>query len=568
MEEKKIIADLYIRDKRRVTLEEIRSIFGAAEENHIKTVHFGKGIYCLTEWECHETFSIAHDDGCGDIHEKDCHIYLENLDNLTLEGECTETGEPATVLSGFNSQISQTLLPSVLWVENCRNLTVENLAFTRRPECASAGEIVRIEEGSIFVSVFPGNPCYDKMAAYCMNRFSIKEKALLGESLTYGFGYDRRFSLVGERLLMLEDEELSSRVCVGEGLSWHQAGKTDFQLFFGRCDDLKLKNIRIYNTNSYALLTENCCNIYAEHLIIKPKGNQFFTGPRDGWKIYRCTGKIRIENCFTEGVRMDGQNVHSNFLIAEKIISDREILAVCRYAPVSMREDFDVQFYDQTETEIRKCASWEILGTYFEEPEKEAAEGAAVKREALHRMTRYRICFSEKMPSFVKEGTLMSASCWEPQKYLCHHNVYKNIAGAGHLLRCKNAEISECTYENMMNAGILIGAEFDTHCEGGHGEDIYIHDCTFRNCGMKERYGKYGRGCISIKSQGFSGAVNKRITIKDNMFEDSDRALEIRDAYHVEISGSQYRNIRETVLVDKMTTEQIHMTEAERKELL
>ena len=65
--------------------------------------------------------------------------------------------------------------------------------------------------------------------------------------------------------------------------------------------------------------------------MIKPEGNQFFTGPRDGWKIYRCTGDVRIENCVTEGVRMDGQNVHSNFLIAEKIISDKEILAVCSY---------------------------------------------------------------------------------------------------------------------------------------------------------------------------------------------------------------------------------------------
>ena len=561
-------ADLYISDKSRVTLEEVKNIFRDAEEKNIKTVHFGKGIYCLTEWECRETLSIAHDDGCGDIHEKDCHIYLENLENLTLEGECTETGEPATILAGFNSRISQTLLPSVLWAENCKNLTIENLAFTRKPECASSGEIVKIEKGCIFVSVFPGNPCYDKMSAYCMNRFSIKDKALLGESLTYGFGYDRLFSLVGERLLMLEDEALSSKVHVGEGLSWHQAGKTDFQLFFGKCDDLKLKNIRIYNTNSYAVLTENCCNIWAERLVIKPEGDQFFTGPRDGWKIYRCTGDVRIESCVTEGVRMDGQNVHSNFLIAEKIISDKEILAVCRYAPISMREDFEVQFYNHTETETRKCSSWEILGSYFEEPEKEAAEGAAVKREAPHRMTRYRLCFFDKIPPFVKEGTLMSASCWEPQKYFCYRNVYKNIAGAGHLLRCKNVEISDCTYENMMNAGVLIGAEFDTHCEGGHGEDIYIHNCTFRNCGTKERYGKFGRGCISIKSQGFSAPVNKRIKIKNNVFESSDRALEIRDVQNGEISGNQYRNIREDIFAEKETVENVLIEETERKELL
>lgn len=162
----------------------------------------------------------------------------------------------------------------------------------------------------------------------------------------------------------------------------------------------------------------------------------------------------------------------------------------------------------------------------------------------------------------------MSASCWEPQKYFCYRNVYKNIAGAGHLLRCKNVEISECTYENMMNAGTLIGAEFDTHCEGGHGEDIYIHNCTFRNCGTKERYGKFGRGCISIKSQGFSAPVNKRIKIKNNVFESSDRALEIRDVQNGEISGNQYRNIREAIFVEKETVENVLIAESERKGLL
>lgn len=563
MEEKKLNADLYISDKSRITIEEIKSIFADAKEKNIKTVHFGKGLYCLQEWECHETISIAHDDGCGDIHQKDCHIYLTDWDDLTIEGECTQTGEPATILAGFNSRVSQTLLPSVLWAENCKNLNVENLAFTRKPECASAGEVVKIENGRIFVSVFPGNPCYDKMAAYCMNRFSIKEKALLGESLTYGFGYDKRFSLVGENLLMLEDEELSSEVHVGEGLSWHQAGKTDFQLFFGRCDDLKLKNIRIYNTNSYAILTENCRNIFAERLVIKPEGNQFFTGPRDGWKIYRCTGKISIEDSTTEGVRMDGQNVHSNFLIAEKIISDKEVLAVCRYAPIKMRDEFSVRFYNGTDFEIQKGSLWEILDTYMEEPEQEASEGAAVKRKVPHQMTRYRLCFSEKIPHFVKTGTLMLASCWEPELYSCKHNIYRNIAGAGHLLRCKNVEISDCTYENMMNAGILIGAEFDTHCEGGHGEDIYIHDCTFRNCGTKERYGKFGRGCISIKSQGFSAPVNKRIRIKNNTFEASDRALEIRDVQDGEIAGNQYRNIRESIFVEEETVENIRIETAD-----
>ena len=80
--------------------------------------------------------------------------------------------------------------------------------------------------------------------------------------------------------------------------------------------------------------------------------------------------------------------------------------------------------------------------------------------------------------------------------------------------------------------------------------------------------GKFGRGCISIKSQGFSAPVNKRIKIKNNVFESSDRALEIRDVQNGEISGNQYRNIREAIFVEKETVENVLIAESERKGLL
>lgn len=557
MNGKTIYADTYIKDKNHVLLREIKAMLAAVSEEKGGTVRFGEGIYFLEEWESHPTLSIAHDDGCGDIRQKECHIILKGMEHLTLEGVCRD-GVPATVLSGYNSGENQTLLPSVLWAEDCVGLTLKNLAVTRAPECASAGRIVKIEDGRIYVEVFSGNPCHDGMAAYCMNRFSLPDKELLGESLTYGFGYEKRFRLAGDRLLVLEDRDLAGKVKVGEGLSWHQAGKTDFQMFFGNCDGLRLLNIRIYNTNSFALLTENCCGIYAEGLVIKPKGNQLFTGPRDGWKIYRCTGKIEIHDCVTEGVRMDGQNVHSNFLVVTEVVSERELIAVCKYAPIPMRNGYSMKFYQGDRVEVCEAEAWEILDSYLEMTSQEENDSAALAvTGVLHRMTRYRIRFKEDMPDFAEKGTLLCAGCWEPESYLCTDSVYRNIAGAGHLLRCGSVEITRCTYENMMNAGILIGAEFDTHCEGGHGDGVRIRHNVFRKCGTKARYGKYGRGCVAVKSQGFHLPVNRDIVITDNVFAESDRALEIRDAKNVVIKNNEYRAVREEIFVDAESTENI-----------
>ena len=75
-------------------------------------------------------------------------------------------------------------------------------------------------------------------------------------------------------------------------------------------------------------------------------------------------------------------------------------------------------------------------------------------------------------------------------------------------------------------------------------------------------------GTENLEEAVFSAPVNKRIKIKNNVFESSDRALEIRDVQNGEISGNQYRNIREAIFVEKETVENVLIAESERKGLL
>ena len=177
-----------------------------------------------------------------------------------------------------------------------------------------------------------------------MNRFDWKARCLLGESLTFGFGYDHRFRKVDDHMFCLEDKCLAEKVVLGEGLSWHQSGLTDFLLFFGGCDDLQIKNIRIINANGFAILTENCEGIYAERLVMKPNQDTFFTGPRDGWKIYRCSGRIRLESCEWEGFRMDAQNIQSNFFLPEQMLDETSIIFRCKYSPIPLKQGAQIRF--------------------------------------------------------------------------------------------------------------------------------------------------------------------------------------------------------------------------------
>lgn len=108
-----------------------------------------------------------------------------------------------------------------------------------------------------------------------------------------------------------------------------------------------------------------------------------------------------------------------------------------------------------------------------------------------------------------------------------------------------------------MNARVLLGAELSTHCEGGHAVGVKIQGCVFENCSFKYRYGQYGRGCISIKSQVFDNAVNRGIAIKDNEFIGSDRAVEICNAEDVILRNNLYRSIREKIVLYKRSVHNI-----------
>lgn len=552
----RVEADWFVKDKKSAA-EGIRRAIAYAKETGAEEIHFSKGEYLLKDAVTIRTKSIAHDDGCGDIHEKDCYLVLADVRNLKLAGETDEDGSPATLLTGCYPYTIQSLYPSLLWAERGTGITIENLAFGRTPATVCSGVVEQVEEECICVSPFSGLYTQEEMGAYCMNRFDLESGALLGESLTFGFGFEKRWKRESDGRLVLRDGELARKVKAGEGLSFHAAGKTDFLVFFGEVSDLSMVNVRIYNTNSFALLTENCRHIRAEKLCIRPEKGQLFTGPRDGWKIYRCSGNILVNRCHFEGLRMDAQNVHSNYLITDRTVDERTLLCTCKYAPIALKDGAKVRIHGRDGIWYNRIKAWSVIGGRMEESvqsEDKSAGQAAAGTE--NHITCYRIEFEDAFGGREPLGTLSEPLCWEPESYTCTNSVFRNIAGAGNLIRCGNVRIENNRYENLMNAGVLIGAEFDTHCESGHGHNILIKNNYFINIGFRPRYGKYGCGCIAVKSQGFEGPFNSRIKIEGNCFENSGCAIELNDCREVEIRNNAYAGISRRLIINEKSVDQ------------
>lgn len=537
MAEKKIIyVKEYTTPSAADCAEGIRLAIMKAIETEADAVVFEPGRFVLKSYISVRTEGIVHDAGSNCEALKDCHIFIKGSKKLSIIGAVREDGQPATVLVGFNDCVNHSYLPAILWCEDCEGLTINNLNFTRSPEFASAGLITDKTDTSITVKVFEGNPCFDGMGTYCMNRINPETGALTGESVTYGGGAENSWKLTGDRTLILESSMVASKVQVGEHLSWHQGARTDFQTYFGRCNDLVLHNLRTLNSNGFCMLTENCKNITAEKVVFCPDGNRLFTGPRDAWKLFKCSGNIDINNMFIEGVRMDGQNMHSNWLFFKEKLSSTEALFFCKYTFAPIINGSLVEFYDNERVEKLTVINWKHEGS---------RDGGNY----------YKISFASEIPSFANAKIFCAATCWEVESYICQNSEFVNIAGAGHLVRYDNLTILNCKYRNTMNPGILLGAELPTHAEGGHATDILIKWCEFDNCGFFPRYGT--SGCVGINSAGFKGPYNQNIIITDNLFKNSKIGIHVIDAKDVYIIDNHFANVTEDLVTDGETTKGI-----------
>jgi hypothetical protein len=523
---------IYVKDFTRPSNEDsaagIREAIDKAIAVGAERVVFEPGRYRLESIMLHQTEGMVHDAGSGNQQTKECHITIKDSNGLTLQGAIGDDGEPATVLVGFNDEAIHGYLPAILWCENNEHLSLQNLAFTREPAFASAGVVIDRTDHSITVEVFEGNPCYERMGTYCMNRLDPVTGALIGESVTYGGGADAGWKQIGERTLILNSESVAAKVRLGEHLSWHQGAQTDFQTYFARCDHLVLNNLRVMNANGFAMLAESCRHITADRIVFKPDGNRLFTAPRDAWKLFKCGGQIEISGMHVEGVRMDGQNIQSNWLFFESKLSTREALFFGKYTFAALQPGSHIEFYNGEHMEKREIDRWSHEG----------------KKDGGHL---YRVQFTQDIPDYAAEGSLCAADYWEADSYTCSHSAFVNIAGAGHLVRNDHVLITNCTYRNTMNPGILLGAELPTHAEGGHATNIRIEDCEFDHCGFYPRYG--AEGCIGIKSAGFDGKHNRQIMITGNLFKNSTIGVHAIDADEVVVKNNRFIHVDQPLVV-------------------
>lgn len=471
------------------------------------------------------------------------HLWIRDTHGLTLEGAMDEDGNPASTLVGCHKGENEAYLPAILWAERCSRLQLRNLKFSREPAYSSAGVIVDKGDDFVVVEVFEGNPYIDGMACFCANRFDLQAGALVGESVTYGkgAGVNWRSMEGGEgRRLRLESPDVAEKVAIGEGLSWHFGANTEFQVQFKECHHLKLDNLHTVSSNGFAMQTECCDGVEASHVRFQPEGKLLFTAPRDAWKIYKCEGDFEIEHMFVEGVRMDGQNMHSTFLLVDKAIDRQHFRLWAKWSYAPLRNGSRLTFYNGEEQLESKIRSWQ--------PDGHGNGGHF-----------YLIECEEPVDLPMEPNAHAVPSCWELNSYTMKHSVFRNIAGSGHIVKYSQVTIEDVSYENLMNAGIIIGAEWIEFYEGGHPKGVTIRRCSFENCGYTPRCGVTGG--IGIRSDGLEGYYNKNIVIDECTFRHVPVGVDVHHAEGVQLTCNRFHNVGQPYRIDPLTTRMIVMEE-------
>jgi hypothetical protein len=507
----------------------IRAAVARALATGAGVLRFAAGRYLLRSADEHDAPGIIHDvDSLDQAPRKACHIHLRGAQGLVIEGARDAQGDPATVLAGHNDRANHGLLPAILWCEDSPGLTVRDLAFTRDPVYASAGLVIERSSATVVVEVLDGEPCWDGMGAYCMNRCDPATGALRGASVTFGRGAGTLWRRREGRVLALDSAEVAAQVAPGELLSWHQGARTDIQTYFGACHGLQLENLRTANANGLAMVAERCRDIRADRIVLRPDGRRLFTAPRDGWKLYRCSGRIEVTRLHVHGVRMDGQNLHSTWLQREGDAGGDAAVFGARYACAPLEAGSEVECWLGDRLTVATIADWRHAGR--------SVDGH-----------RYQVRFTAQLPA--GPGLLAAPLCWQPERYTCRDSTFSSIAGAGHLIRGGRVEITGCTYRDLMCPGIHLGAEVGTHPEGGHVTDVLVEDCSFTACGGRERarYDRGPGGCIATGTIGdiapADGDFNRRIRIRGNRFADVPLGISLRQAAEIEMKGNRFSGV-------------------------
>lgn len=427
---------------------------------------------------------------------------LSGVHDLTIDGNGTKL-----LFTGFVSPF---------YLNNCRNILVENLSVDYTRTFHSEGTIVA--KGADWLDVvFPEDYVTDTKNG--LLRFRDAEGTVYPYASMLEFDAVRREPAFHANDFWLWDGGVSAEKTAGA--AWrirHKGlvGTVGNVLVFGaaarlnpcftldRAADITIRNVDIYHCGGMGVIAQCSRNIELDSVRVTPApgGDRIISITADATHFSNCSGYIRMCGCLFENQKDDATNIHGLYMPVARVEGPDKLLLCWRnsgqYGVDFLDEGMRVELVDN-----------DSLGAY--------AHRIVKSVERLNK--RYtEVTFTEPLPEGVKEKHLVAADDCYPE-VLIQGCVIRSNRARGLLLGSRAKMRIDSNYFHCAGAAILFQGDGNYWFEQAGVRDVVICNNVFEN----GNYGclGWGNACIAVDSgipNRKDSRYNRNIRVENNRF--------------------------------------------------
>lgn len=419
-------------------------------------------------------------------------VVLRNAKNLVISGDDTNIY--------FHGEIKGFIL------ENCENIYFENINIDYGVPPTSTGTILENDGKTFKVKVHDGYVVDDttRISAFLeFNKTSYTPRTK-GNDI---YGDVQNVVYLGDNTLEITFNSQYS-VAPEETLVALRHYLYENDLFFvNQSKDIHFETMNIYSAMGMAVRAYSSENLYFNrfNLTLKPETDRLMTATADAIHTIDCFGEIKITNSLFENVGDDAANVHSMYQEIRNILGENKIYAINPRGYNFIPSVGDV-------LEINSAFDMGLIFT-------------GTVKSVVDKNPGYEIEFEEELPESIETGMVVG-NVTRTAKFEFSNNIVRNKRCRGVLVQTRDVVISNNTFANLSDAGVLLTADANNWYESIPASNVVIKNNKF----LKNNFAVgncYGDITISIYGKGYNlapaGTV-KNIEIYNNFFGNSANA--------------------------------------------
>ncbi len=464
-------------------------------------------------------------------------LKIDDVDDLYI---CSD--KPDTLF-----EISITTWCQGISVSNCRNLHLSDFAFDYATPTAVTGTVVSSTTNRVVIRIDEGydltDPRYNGGKISYGSYMEFKLDKATGKYVPDPKG-NLLYNSTGDQIQSITDGsydpatgELTltfrtlNRVSKDTRVNVAYTMYEYFGMYATGCTNIYLENANFYHTAGMTFGADNTENIYLNRFKLSPRDGRLMTATADGLHFNTCTGEIVLTNSVLEYSHDDCLNIKGPYAKVGNLFEYG-----IEYEPSP-----DIHLSVGDVVDMYEIATFRYVGSFT----VTGLEGALGKN----------VCSVKEPVPAGPAGEFMICNASRSPSFTAQNCFFGNKRNRGMLIQCRDVEISNCTFQNIVHGAIQILSVADIFAEGIMPRDVVVKNNKFLGNAIEDVHiFTWGRGGTT------SGTITG-VTVTNNYFYGTGKyPVDILGAGDCAVTGNLFYDhaVRNAVLI--RTSERITVT--------